>query len=177
MAPSPISQGRFRHLMARFATGVCVVTAHDHGEDGGMTVNAFLSVSLDPPSVLVALGTTADTTPLVESSGRFAVSILAHDQKELSDRFASRIPSREKFQGVKTHRGPQGALLLDGALAAFECEVASRSVFGTHALFVGRVTGMEPGRDVDPLIFYGSQYATSSRPRTVVLPEPRPETP
>lgn len=177
MTPTPISTGRFRHLMARFATGVCVVSSRDGGKDAGMTVNAFLSVSLEPPSILVALGQAADTTPLVERSGRFAVSILAHDQQELSERFASRIPSEEKFQGVKVHRAPNGTLFLDGALGCLECEVSSKLVFGTHVIFVGRVTAMEDGREVDPLIFYGSQYSVAKKPRTLTLPEPRPESP
>ena len=165
---------RFRAVMGRFATGVSVVTARWEDAEGGMTVNALLSVSLDPPSVLVSLGAAADTTPLVERSGRFGVSLLAAEQMELSERFASRIPSSEKFRGVACHRSPSGIPLLDDTLGTMECEVVEAHPFATHLVFLGRVTHLEEGSDEDPLVFWGSHYATRTGPRTLRLPDPRP---
>ncbi len=74
--PAPVDGAEFRNLMARWATGVSVVTARDGALDAGLTVNALLSVSLAPPSVLVSLTEDADTTPVIERTGLFAVNLL-----------------------------------------------------------------------------------------------------
>ena len=133
-APSPLDGPTFRRFMARWATGVSVVTAREFDTDGGLTVNALLSVSLAPPSVLVSLTRDADTTPLIERSGRFAVSFLAADQQALSVRFAQVIPPGEKFRDLAFHRGPLGLALLDGSLGAIECRVVSKIPAYDHLL-------------------------------------------
>src|SRR5271157_5401314 len=133
--------------MGRWSTGVSVVTARDGAIDAGLTVNAFLSVSLNPPSVLVSLTMDADTTPVIERTGRFAVNFLAADQRALSERFARQVPSAEKFGGLSFHRGPGGIALLDGTLGAVECRVASQVPAYDHILFVGEVVHEELGRD------------------------------
>ncbi|HXQ79552.1 MAG TPA: flavin reductase family protein, partial [Thermoplasmata archaeon] len=87
-SPPKVDGSEFRNVMARWATGVSVVTARDGPLDAGLTVNAFLSVSLAPPSVLVSLTEDSDTTPVIERTGLFAVNFLAADQRALSERFA-----------------------------------------------------------------------------------------
>ncbi len=155
----PATPELFRRLMARWATGVSIVTAREGEMDSGLTVNAFLSVSLDPPVVLVSLALDAETTPIVRRSRLFAVNVLGADQRALSERFAQRLPADEKFAGVTVYRGRTGAALLDGALATFECRVTSEVPVGDHELFVGEVLAMEEGRDAPPLLFFQSQYA------------------
>ena len=157
-APSPTSAA-FRTAMGRWATGVSVVTAHENGHDYGLTVNALLSVTLEPPSLLVSLQRDADTLPVLRRSRAFAVSVLAADQRTLSERFALAVPSEEKFRGVSVHRGAGGAALLDDALAGFECRVVSESPAYDHVLFVGEVVRLEEGRDRLPLVFYRGAYA------------------
>jgi 3-hydroxy-9,10-secoandrosta-1,3,5(10)-triene-9,17-dione monooxygenase reductase component len=169
-----VDRSAFRRLMARWATGVSVVTARAGDRDGGLTVNAFLSVSLNPPSVLVSLTTDVDTLPLVERSRRFGVSFLAADQKPLSDRFASTIPSPEKFRGVAFHRGSDGLPLLDGTLGALECRVASMTPAYDHVLVVGEVVRQELGRDAPPLLFYRSTYAEAEGPDRLRVPSTGP---
>ncbi len=149
----------FRATMARWATGVSVVTARASDEDAGLTVNALLSVALDPPSVLVSLQRDVDTLPVLRRSGAFAVSFLAASQRALSDRFARAVPSREKFEGVALHRGVTGAALLDGALAALECRVVSVTDLFDHVLVVGRVERLEQGPESSPLVFFHGAYA------------------
>lgn len=172
--PAAPSTDRFRGVMGRFATGVTVVTAHHEGRDAGMTVNAFLSVTLEPPTVLVSLSTGADTTPLVEASGRFAVSVLGAASSSLSPRFASRAGAKEKFEGVPFHRGVTGAPLLDGALATLECEVVERHPFATHVLFLGRVLAVHEGVDALPLVFWKGGYARPSHGNSLVMSVGRP---
>lgn len=149
----------FRALMGRWATGVCVVTSHDGSADAGLTVNALLSVALEPPSLLVSLQREVDTLPVLRRSGTFGVSVLAAGQRPLSERFARPVASEEKFRGVAFHRGATGAPLLDGALAELECRVASITPAFDHVLVVGQVVRMAEGPDGAPLLFYHGSYA------------------
>jgi flavin reductase (DIM6/NTAB) family NADH-FMN oxidoreductase RutF len=155
-APEP---GHFRSAMGRWATGVSVVTAHADGADAGLTVNALLSVSLEPPSLLVSLQRDVDTLPVLRRSGTFAVGILAASQRALSDRFARPVPSREKFEGLRVHRGSTGAPLLDDALVTLECRLVSATEQFDHVLVVGRVERIEEGPDAGPLLFFRGAYA------------------
>jgi len=158
-ARSPVAGPEFRAFMARWPTGVSVVTAREGPVDAGLTVNAFLSVSLSPPSVLVSLTKDADTTPVIERSGSFAVNFLAADQRPVSERFARQTSPAEKFAGLAFHRGRTGIALLDGTLGAVECRTVASTPAYDHLLFVGEVVALEMGRDALPLVFYGSSYA------------------
>jgi 3-hydroxy-9,10-secoandrosta-1,3,5(10)-triene-9,17-dione monooxygenase reductase component len=159
-APTPAVSGeRFRAAMGRWTTGVTVVTANDGADDAGMTVNAFLSVALEPPSVLVSLQREVDTLAVVRRARRFGVSVLASDQRELSRRFALAAPAAEKFRGVPVHRTPSGVPLLDGALLGLECRLVSEAPAFDHVLVVGEVVRLEDGPDAVPLVFFRGQYA------------------
>jgi flavin reductase (DIM6/NTAB) family NADH-FMN oxidoreductase RutF len=175
--PSPVAPARFRALMARWATGVSVVTARHAGSDSGLTVNSLLSVTLEPPTVLVSLTADADTLPVAEASGHFGVSFLAADQRELSERFARTIPRAEKFAGVGVHRGPAGSALLDGHVGALECRVVGRTPVHDHVLLTGEVVHTEPGRDAPPLLFFRSAYASAEDAERLRLPPPRGSAP
>ncbi len=157
--------------MAHWATGVSVVTAREFETDAGLTVNALLSVSLAPPSLLVSLSRDADTTPIIERSGRFAVSFLAFDQRPVSERFARTISSGEKFRDLPFHRGPNGLVLLDGALGGAECRVVSKTPAYDHLLILGEVVHLESGREVEPLLFHRSGYSEAVGNDTVRLPK------
>jgi 3-hydroxy-9,10-secoandrosta-1,3,5(10)-triene-9,17-dione monooxygenase reductase component len=165
----PVEAAAFRSVMGRWATGVSVVTAYDGREDAGLTVNALLSVALEPPSLLVSLQREVDTLPVLRRSPGFAVSFLAADQRALSERFARAIPSPEKFRGLAFHRGTNGAALLDGALAGLEVRVRSMTDTYDHVLVVGEVTRIETGRDVSPLLFYRGLYAEAEGDRLLKL--------
>jgi len=173
--PSPSVPGpaAFRGLMARWATGVAVVTAREGSVDAGLTVNALLSVALAPPSLLISLTRDADTTPVIERTGTFAVNFLAADQRSVSERFALAIPAADKFRDLRLHRGTTGAPLLDGTLGAAECRVASWTPRYDHVLIVGEVVRQELGRDGAPLLFFRSGYAESSGPAELRLPPAR----
>jgi 3-hydroxy-9,10-secoandrosta-1,3,5(10)-triene-9,17-dione monooxygenase reductase component len=166
----PVESAPFRRLMARWATGVSVVTTHDAGRDEGLTVNSFLSVSLTPPRVLISIMNDADAWMTIRRSQAFAVSVLAANQRAISERFAKRIPSAEKFAGIELHRGLTDAALLDGSIATFECQVAKEIDAGDHMLFLGLVVAAEEGVDAPPLLFYRSAYAEAEPDDLLRLP-------
>ena len=158
-SPAPVAPAAFRAAVSRWATGVSVVTAAADGADAGLTVNALLSVALQPPSLLVSLQQDVDTLPVLRKAGAFAVNLLAADQQALSERFARAAPSAEKFRDLSFHRGATGAALLDGAVAVFECRVVSATPAFDHLLVVGEVVRIEEGGEAPPLVFYRSRYA------------------
>ena len=164
----------FRRLMARWATGVSVVTAHGPHGDAGLTVNALLSVSLRPPSVLVSLSNDADTLPVIERSGHFGVSFLAAAQRPVSERFAATLGAEEKFRGVARHPGPKGSPLLDGGLGALECRLVHRTPAFDHVLVLGEVVHLEAGADELPLLFFRSGYSAIEGTDRLRLPPRQP---
>ncbi|MFF9344289.1 flavin reductase family protein [Streptomyces sp. NPDC014773] len=162
-----VSDDEFRAAMSRLAAGVVLVTAHDpddgpRGEDVGMTATAFLSVSLDPPLVLVSLRNGSRMDDLLEEVPVWAVSVLAENQRHVAGRFAmkGRVSDRLLFADLPSTRGEEsGAPLLDGALATLECRTESRVVAGDHTLVVGRVLKVGlPAPDGDPLTYFRGKY-------------------
>ncbi|MFF9853600.1 flavin reductase family protein [Streptomyces litmocidini] len=162
-----VSDEEFRAAMSRLAAGVVLVTAHDpddgpRGEDVGMTATAFMSVSLDPPLVLVSLRNGSRMDDLLADVPVWAVSILAEDQRHVAGRFAmkNRVSDRLLFADLPYARGEEsGAPLIGGALSVLECRTESRVVAGDHTLVVGRVltVGLASGNG-GPLTYFQGKY-------------------
>jgi flavin reductase (DIM6/NTAB) family NADH-FMN oxidoreductase RutF len=157
----PVDPAEFRRIMGQFATGVTVVTTR-HGDSlHGMTVNAFCSLSLQPILVVVCIDKRARSHDLIVASGAFAVSILAHDQQTLSDRFAGRHGPElddDRFRGVAFRSEATGAPILEHTLAWLDCRLRHSTDGGDHTIFVGEVA--EAGAsDGEPLCFFRGQYA------------------
>ena len=106
------------------------------GQPHGLTVSSFTSVSLAPPLVSICLGHAVSLIDLFRASNSFGINILAEDQRLLSERFARK--GQDRFQGVAWIPGDTGVPLIDGALAAIECQVEQRIPVGDHDIFVGR---------------------------------------
>ncbi|MEU8526256.1 MULTISPECIES: flavin reductase family protein [Streptomyces] len=162
-----VSNDEFRAAMSRLAAGVVLVTAHDpddgpRGEDVGMTATAFMSVSLDPPLVLVSLRNGSRMDDLLAEVPVWAVSLLSESQRHVAGRFAmkGRISDRLLFADVPWTRGEEsGAPLMGGALATLECRTENRVVAGDHTLVVGRVlTAALPTTDGGPLTYFRGKY-------------------
>ncbi|HEV2450115.1 MAG TPA: flavin reductase family protein [Thermoplasmata archaeon] len=172
---SPSERDRFRSWMGLWPTGVSVVTAADGRRPFGMTVNAFLSVSLEPPTVLVSLANDADSTPVILRTRRFAVNLLAHDQRALSECFAQAIPAAEKFAGLPTRPGQGGVPLLEATLGALECAVGAVHPAADHQLVLGTVEELHEGRSVPPLLFHRSRYAEADGAGALTLASAPPK--
>lgn len=156
--PPVIDARQLRQAFGCFPTGVAVVSTL--GADGvfvGLTVSSFTSLSLDPPLILWALSSRSSSLRAFETSERFAVNILAEDQVEISQRFAS--SSRDKFHGVATHPGLGGTPLIEGCAAYIECRFESAQPGGDHVIFVGRVERVQV-RARAPLVYVGARYRT-----------------
>src|SRR5258708_1053110 len=135
-----IEKDFFRQVMGHFATGVTVVTTNNHGELAGLTVNAFCSVSLDPPLVLVCVDLSSTTLSHMRDSGIFAVNILTDKQEELSSCFATSSSERyENFCYAEHHVATTGAPIIDGALAFIDARIVAEYPGGDHVIFLGQV--------------------------------------
>src|SRR5579883_782108 len=109
MSISSVTPAQFREAMARWPSGVAVVTTRLDDIVHGMTVSAFVSVSAEPPCILVCLHQGSRTADLVIRSRRFAVNLLAAGQQDLAQRFAGRrAPAEPVFHGVSWHSGSSG---------------------------------------------------------------------
>lgn len=161
----PFSSDELRKILGHFATGVTVVTTRlASGEPWGFTVNAFTSVSLSPPLVLVCVGHGGESFRIMSEAEYFAVNFLAEDQEELSRVFASRSPDR--FQGVAHDASAHGAPLLRGCLGYIECRKTASHVEGDHTIVIGEVLAGE-ARGGAPLLFYRSAYGRMETGKTV----------
>lgn len=144
----------FRATMSRFATGVTIVSTTIAGQIHGMTANAFLSVSLDPPLVLVSIGRQARMHALLTLGQRFGVSVLAAEQEPLSNHFAGRPTPDARPEWIWEDETP----LLRGAIAQIVAEAVIAQPAGDHTLFIGQVEylAQHPGQ---PLLFHAGAYA------------------
>ncbi len=143
-----------RRTLGMFATGVTVITTLKGEQVHGMTANAFMSVSLEPPLVLISVDRRTKMCSILHEGMHYGVSVLCATQSSLSDRFAGRTGENlpePRFSVV--HETP----LVDGALAHFVARVEKSYWGGDHSLFLGRVeyARQNPGT---PLLFHGGRY-------------------
>ena len=150
-----LDEAKFKLAMSHFASGVTIVTTMHDGTQFGMTVASFASLSLRPPLVLICIEKSVKTHDAIASSRKFGVSILAAEQAEISNRFASRRD--DKFEGVAVQNGMLGVPLIDGAITTLECNVTDTLPGGDHTIFVGEVVDAQT-REGIPLLYYRSGY-------------------
>jgi flavin reductase (DIM6/NTAB) family NADH-FMN oxidoreductase RutF len=147
--------------MGHFATGVTVVTTRLGDKLWGMTANSILSLSLDPPLMLVAVGLGNRIHRFLTESRCFAINILTSEHESISRQFAS--PRPKDFSGLELTRAETGAPILVEALAYLDCRLVDVVSGGDHDMFLGEpVTGGT--REGRPLIFYRGHYAALASP-------------
>lgn len=155
--PLALDPTAFKNALARFASGITIVTAHDaDGRRVGFTASSFASLSLDPPLILVCLGTNAECYPAFARAPHFAVSILAAGQEALARRFATK--GIDKFAGLPLCRGDETGLpLIPGAVARLQCRTRDRLAGGDHVILVGEVLAADSD-DGPPLLYLNRRY-------------------
>lgn len=154
-----IDPEQLRRAMRAWTTGVAVITAIHAGQKYGMTVNSFASVSLEPPLISVTLKQLTHTHELVIKSGQFAITILSSEQKELSDRFAGKVPDiKDRFEGIGTETLMMDAPLLRGGIAYFNCRVARSIPIGENTFFLAEVIAASGEGGGQPLVYHNRVY-------------------
>lgn len=159
MTPDQTDTRSLRNALGRFATGVAVVTALDpDGQPIGLTINSFAAVSLQPALALWCLNNHSAHLNAFRHASHHAVSILAADQIDLSNRFAT-WPT-DRFAGLDWQPGLGGAPLLRGCCAQFELVRETEHLSGDHTLFIGRIERFTEDSGKVPLLFFAGQYNT-----------------
>jgi len=151
---SEIDPRQFRDACGRFGTGVTVVSTHSEGADHGMTANAFMSISVDPPLIAISIAANAKMLNKIRAAGRFAVSILAHGTEQTAWHFAGR--PNEKLGDPFDRK--DGLPVIRGAVACFTTDVVNEVIAGDHMIFIGRVKALNFDGECKPLLFFQGKF-------------------
>lgn len=149
----------FRAALGSWAAGVTVVTTRHEDLVYGITVSSFSSLSLDPTLILVCLANSNRLPQMIRESGKFAVSILAEGQEEVSNYFS--VSGREPVPGfdeLGTIEWHTGSPIIDNALAHLDCELHQALDGGDHTIVIGRVVGAASNPERKPLLYFRRGY-------------------
>ena len=155
-----IDLNAFRTGMRRLAGHVCLVTTiHPNGGRAGLTATAVCSVSAEPPTILICLNRQNSSHAVIRESQIFAVNVLALEDQDLANRFASKITGEERFKEGLWTTLDTGAPVLESALVTFDCRIAQAIEVGTHGIVFGSIEGMRVRQaDAKPLLYVHGSY-------------------
>jgi len=149
----------FVRVMGSFASGVTIITVI--GKDGqphGLTASALSSLSLEPRMLLICINERSSTLEQIKEAGSFAVNILAAEQQEVAQQFATR--KEDRFGGVRWRPGMEtGSPILDGSLAYAECRLRDTCKGGDHVIVMGEVVAGD-AHEAEPLLYFRQRYGT-----------------
>lgn len=142
----------FRKAMGSYPTGVTVVTAYNEdNEPMGLTVNSFASVSLDPLLILWSIDKRVSSYDAFLKVDHFSVNILASNQGDLCNLFASRVPDR--FSQCDWEKSELALPVLKDTLATLQCKVYNKVEAGDHTIMIGEVLDIQ-NSDKEPLLYH-----------------------
>jgi flavin reductase (DIM6/NTAB) family NADH-FMN oxidoreductase RutF len=153
-----VGNAEFRSAMAAMASTVSVVTARRGEERIGRTVTSMLSLSMNPPTILVSIDIMSRLADLIAKTGGFSFAMLADDQQAVGDAFAGRLDPSERFGAGEWAEWPSGHPMLLGAVTALDCDLIGAIETGTHVLFAGAVVEAETTTSRAPLLWQRHQY-------------------
>jgi flavin reductase len=153
-----VGNAEFRAAMAAMASTVSVVTARRGDERIGRTVTSMLSLSMNPPTILVSIDIMSRLADFIAKTGGFSFAMLADDQQAVGDAFAGRHDPAERFDSGQWTAWPSGHPMLVGAVTTLDCEVIGAIETGTHVLFAGAIIEAETTTSRAPLLWQRHQY-------------------
>ena len=157
-----IDGDEFKAALGSWASGVSIVTTRCGDVIHGMTVSDFSGVSLSPPLVSICCSRESKTGQLIPQGGCFAVNVLAADQQELSNRFASSKLEDVRFEGLEYDSARTGAPLIPGAVVNLDCTLVATHDAGDHVLYIGEIEQASV-HDREPLLYFGGSYRELAR--------------
>ena len=154
-----IDKVEFRSALSQFATGVTVITTvGDDGQPHSMTANAFSSICLDPPTVMVCIAHNAHSHGFLQKTNKFGVNILTQEQQDLGVYFAKKLEDRTGGVDYEYTMAENQVPILEGSMVFFSCEVVGTHEYGDHTIYVGVVKEMRRDEPSAPLMFYNSRW-------------------
>ena len=152
--PTASNQRDYRNALGCFATGITIVTTKVGDIVHGMTCNAFMSISLEPPLVAIAVVHKAKMHAYLQESGRYGVSVLSAEHEHLSNHFAGR-PSDIEIPFTDIENMP----MIAEANLHLVTDIVQQHVIGDHTLFVGQVAYYTYVDSPQPLLYHAGGYA------------------
>ena len=156
------SRDSFRAGMRHLAAGVSVITtATPQISRCGLTATAVCSVSADPPTLLACVNRASGTCAAIVAAERFAVNVLAVEDREIANHFASPIPPEERFANGQWGTLITGSPVLESAVVVFDCHLSRTLDIATHCILVGEIQAIsfrEP--HVRPLLHAHARFAS-----------------
>ncbi|GAB3796754.1 flavin reductase family protein [Virgibacillus kimchii] len=143
----------FRDVMGQFATGITIVSTHHDNGIKAMTVNAFMSVSLEPKLIAVSIDEAASMYPILQKEKKFGISILSEQQKEIAMIYAKQKEKDREIPFIQL----DGAPVIDHSIAVMSCKVDGTVKAGDHMIFIAEVTDLKLNK-ANPVIFHGGKY-------------------
>lgn len=148
----PVDAAMFKASMSNLPGPVTVVTTADEdGKPNGATLSAAMSLSLDPPMVLVSFDKLSDTLRTIKSSGKLRIHVLGSGQSETAMAFAKKGP--EKFEKVQWTRDAEGLPILPGCVSVMACVLHEAVDAGDHVIVIASVGAIELNEDREPLVY------------------------
>lgn len=156
-----VSPDDFKGALGSWAAGVTIVTTKQDDLVYGITVSSFSSLSVDPLLIIVCIAKSNKLADMVVDTKKFAVSILAEGQDDISNAFSKsgRDPLPE-FEGITTITAETGCPIIDGSIAYLDCELHEALEGGDHIIAVGRVVAASYDPSVNPLMYFRRGYRT-----------------
>ncbi|WP_342132588.1 flavin reductase family protein [Hydrogenophaga sp. OTU3427] len=153
----------YRRALRGFASTVCIVSARTAAGNCGITVTAVSSVSMDPPSLLVAVNESSSMHARLLEASHFCINILGAEQVQHSANFGSPLSMEERFEIGDWRLSADDVPYLCEAQANIFCKKADSPKFGTHSLFIGCVYQLAIGDEIAPLMYLNGKYITPSK--------------
>lgn len=145
-----------RRAFGAFPSGVVAVAAEVDGVRVGMAASSFTSVSLEPALVSFSIARTSSTWPVLSRAERLGVSVLADHHGEVCRQLAG--PAQHRFDGLALRETPGGAVLIEDAVATFECSIHRQIEAGDHVIVLLRLHAVEDPGGCSPLVFHRSDF-------------------
>lgn len=172
-AQAPLPTAELRRVFGAFPTGVTAIAALVDGVPVGLAANSFTSVSLDPPLLSVCVAHTSTTWPALSDRARVGVTVLGAGQEQACTQLAARTGDR--FADLDWHATADGAVLIDGASAWFDCSIEQHIRAGDHDIVLLRIHELDADHAVPPLVFHASRFRRLEEVASAAPRHPRDE--
>ena len=157
MTVTHLEPSTLRQAFGAFPCGVVSVAAQVDGAHVGLAASSFTSVSLEPALVSFSVANTSSTWPVLRRAGHLGLSVLADHHGDVCTQLAG--PADRRFDGLELHTTAEGAVLLDGAAATFDCTIHREVEAGDHTLVLLRLHAVKDLGGVSPLVFHRSGFS------------------
>lgn len=157
----------FKQAMRRLASTITLITSGRGDGRTGMAATAVMSVTADPPTLLIAVNKTASLHAVVCETSAFCVNLLGAAHHALVPIFSGAVKGTGRFDHGDWRYSRDGPPVLNDAVASLVCAVTNRMDIGTHSIFIGEVREIDNHPRIDPLLWVDGALARAQSPQAI----------